>query len=235
MHFLDLTLGIRFEPVLGVLSRLKEISPDTSMPMVRSNENNIIYSNSMNTNRNELIGRLLSGVTDDKLRNLVRVREEARRPIPALRKLGVMQLIRYILILNLLLITKDEKKHVLIKDFNRMMFNKTKHANKKHFCMYCLPNFTTEQILLKHKDNCMVVNGKQAMRIPKEGENIVQFKNHHRQMPAPFVIYADFEAIIEKIHGYEPNNSKSYTDKYQKHTSCGYGYKVVMMINIQNR
>ena len=37
---------------------------------------------------------------------------------------------------NLLLITKDESKHyVLIKDFNRMMFNKTKHANKKHFCM----------------------------------------------------------------------------------------------------
>ena len=64
-------------------------------------------------------------------------------------------------ILNLLLITKDENKHyVLIKDFNRMMFNKTKHANKKHFCMYCLQNFTTEQILLKHKDSCMVVNGK---------------------------------------------------------------------------
>ena len=64
-------------------------------------------------------------------------------------------------ILNLLLITEDENKHyVLIKDFNRMMYNKTKHKEKKHFCMYCLQNFSTEQILLKHKDNCMVVNGK---------------------------------------------------------------------------
>ena len=70
-------------------------------------------------------------------------------------------------ILNLLLITEDENKHyVLIKDFNRMMYNKTKHKEKKHFCMYCLQNFTTEQIRLKHKDNCMVVNGKQAIRIP---------------------------------------------------------------------
>ena len=48
MNFLELTLGIRFEPVLGGLSRLKEIASHTSMQMVRSTEkNNIIYSNSM--------------------------------------------------------------------------------------------------------------------------------------------------------------------------------------------
>ena len=49
----------------------------------------------MKTNRNELIRRLLSGVTDDELENMVRVREEARRPIPTPRKMGVKQLIRY--------------------------------------------------------------------------------------------------------------------------------------------
>ena len=49
----------------------------------------------MKTNRNELIRRLLSGVTDDELENLVRVRKEARRPIPAPRKMGVKQLIRF--------------------------------------------------------------------------------------------------------------------------------------------
>ena len=49
----------------------------------------------MKTNRNELLTRLLSGVTEDELENLVRVREEARRPIPAPRKMGVKQLIRY--------------------------------------------------------------------------------------------------------------------------------------------
>ena len=87
MQFLNLTLGIR----------LKEMVRYYSMKMLRSNENKnkIIYSNSMKTNRNELIRRLLSGVTDDELENLVRVREEARRPIPAPRKMGVKQLIRY--------------------------------------------------------------------------------------------------------------------------------------------
>ena len=43
----------------------------------------------------------------------------------------------------------------------------------------------------------------------------------------PFVIYADFEAITEKVSGCQPSNEKSYTEAYQKHTDCGYGYKVV--------
>ncbi|XP_068716850.1 uncharacterized protein [Montipora capricornis] len=37
----------------------------------------------------------------------------------------------------------------------------------------------------------------------------------------------DFEAITEKIHGCQPNDDKSYTEAYQRHTDCGYGYKVV--------
>ena len=50
-------------------------------------------------------------------------------------------------------------------------------------------------------------------------------------MPAPFAIYADFEAVTEKMQGCELNNNKSYTNKYQKHTS----WFAVMMINIQNQ
>ena len=59
--------------------------------------------------------------------------------------------------LNLLLITEDEKNHyVLIKDFNKFMYNQTKHKDKKHFCMYCLQNFTTEKILKNRSEICMV-------------------------------------------------------------------------------
>ena len=50
--------------------------------------------------------------------------------------------------MNLLLITKDEKKHyVLIKDFNAFMYNQSKHKERKHFCMYCLQCFSSERIL----------------------------------------------------------------------------------------
>ena len=63
--------------------------------------------------------------------------------------------------------------------------------------------------------------------MPDKDNNILKYNNFHKQQPVPFVIYADFEAITEKISGCQPNNNKSYTEAYQKHTDCGYGYKVV--------
>ena len=130
--------------------------------------------------------------------------------------------------MELLLITENENNHfVYIKDFNRFMFNQTKHKNKKNFCMHCLQCFSAQEVLDKHKINCIAINGEQAIRMPNEDHNILQYNHYHKQLPAPFVIYADFEALTEKIHGCQRNNDKSFTDAYQKHTDCGYGYKVV--------
>ena len=101
--------------------------------------------------------------------------------------------------MNLLLITKDEKKHyVLIKDFNVFMYNQLKHKERKHFCMYCLQCFSSESTLVKHANNCLTVNGSQAINMPKQGENILKFNNFHKQLAVPFIIYADFEAITKK-------------------------------------
>ena len=66
--------------------------------------------------------------------------------------------------------------------------------------------------------------------MPEPG-NKVQFKNYHRQMTVPFVIYADFEAITEEVQGCQPKDAKSYTNKCQKHTGCSYGFKVVCCYN----
>ena len=130
--------------------------------------------------------------------------------------------------MELLLITKDEKKHyVLIKDFNKFMYNQTKHKERKHFCMSCLQCFSSERVLSEHKDNCLVINGAQAVKMPEKNKNILKFNNYHKQQPVPFVIYADFEAITEKISGCQPNDNKSYTHEYQRHKDCAYGYKVV--------
>ena len=137
--------------------------------------------------------------------------------------------------MNLLLITKDEKKHyVLIKDFNAFMYNQSKHKERKHFCMYCLQCFSSERILANHVNNCLTINGAQAINMPKQGENILKFNNFHKQLPVPFVIYADFEAITKKVQGCEQSeemkkdkDTRSYTEAYQIHEDCGYGYKVV--------
>ena len=129
--------------------------------------------------------------------------------------------------MELLLITEGENNHyVLIKDFDKFMFNQTKHEHRKHFCMHCLQCFSREDVLTEHKNNCISINGEQAIKMPEKGDK-VYFKNHHKQLSVPFVIYADFEAITEKVSGCQPSNEKSYTEAYQKHTDCGYGYKVV--------
>ena len=127
--------------------------------------------------------------------------------------------------LNLLLITEGEVKHYcLLKDFNKFMYNQTKHKERKHFCMYCLQCLSSKEHLEKHKVDCVEINGKQAIKMPVSGSKIA-FKNYRKQLPAPFVIYADFEAITEKVG--EKALQKSHTEQYQKHTACGYGYKVV--------
>ena len=101
--------------------------------------------------------------------------------------------------MKLLLITKDEKKHyVLIKDFNAFMYNESKHKERKHFCIYCLQCFSSERILANHVNDCLTINGTQAINMPKQGENILKFNNFHKQLPVPFVIYADFEAITKR-------------------------------------
>ena len=129
--------------------------------------------------------------------------------------------------MELLLITKGENKHyVLMKDFNKFMYNQTKHKERKHFCMHCLQGFSREDVLTEHIPNCIAINGEQAIKMPEEGDEVF-FKNHHKQLPTPFVIYADFEAITEKVDSCQPSDKKSYTEANQKHTDCGYGYKVV--------
>ena len=137
--------------------------------------------------------------------------------------------------MNLLLITKDKKKHyVLIKDFNAFMYNQSKHKKREHFCMYCLQCFSSERILANHVNNCLTINGVQAINMPKQGENILKFNNFHKQLPVPFVIYADFEAITKKVLGCKQSEEiekdkdrRSYMEAYQTHEDCGYGCKVI--------
>ena len=129
--------------------------------------------------------------------------------------------------MELLYIQEKEKSHyVYSKYFNRLMFNFTKHKETKHFCMRCLHCFSSKNLLERHQLDCFALNGTQAIEMPVEGSKIY-FKNHHEMQPVPFVIYADFEAITEKIDTCQPPDSKSYTTTYQSHRACSFGYKVV--------
>ena len=47
--------------------------------------------------------------------------------------------------------TINNTHYVLIKDFNKFMYNQTKHKHKKYFCMHCLQCFSSEDVINKRK------------------------------------------------------------------------------------
>ena len=62
----------------------------------------------------------------------------------------------------------DDKSHyVYIKDSNRFMFYKTKNKNKKYFCKSCLQCFSSKNVLAKHKEDCLSINGLQSVKLEK--------------------------------------------------------------------
>ena len=67
-------------------------------------------------------------------------------------------------VLDLLLV---KNHYVLIKDFNRLMFSKTKRKNKKWFCKSCLCCFSSEKVLLEHKKDCLMINSGQNVKLEK--------------------------------------------------------------------
>ena len=89
----------------------------------------------------------------------------------------------------LLIFDENNSYYVYIKDFNRFMFNKTKNKNRKFFYKCCLQCFSSEKDLIEHKENCLIINGKQNVKL---GKGLISFENYSKQLPDSFKIYAYF-------------------------------------------
>ena len=127
--------------------------------------------------------------------------------------------------IDLLLLINDDKSHYLyIKEFNTFMFHKTKNKNEKMVCKSCLQCFSSENVLIKHKENCLGINGQQSTNLEK---GTIEFKNYFKQLPVPFKLYADFEFNLKNVECYKG----TYTKKYHEHVPCSYAFKVVSIDN----
>ena len=78
------------------------------------------------------------------------------------------------------LIDNVKPHYVYIKDFDRFIFHKTKNKNKKWFCKSGLQCFSSKSVLIKHKENCLSINGKQSVKLEK---GIIKFENYCKQIP----------------------------------------------------
>ena len=74
-------------------------------------------------------------------------------------------------------------------------------------------------MLIKHKENCLSINGKQSVKLEK---GIIKFENYFKHIPVSFKIYAVFECNLKSVKC----NEGSHTGKYQEHIPCSFAYKV---------
>ena len=98
--------------------------------------------------------------------------------------------------INLLLL--NNKHYVWIKNMSRLRSHETKYNGKMYFCTYCKAPFTKEQNAEEHENICKTF-GLQRTKMPEVG-SICKFKNVGNKLPAPFVIYADFESLIVPLN-----------------------------------
>ena len=85
------------------------------------------------------------------------------------------------------------------------MFHKTKNENKKWFCKSCLQCFSSESVLIKHKENCLSINGKGSVKLEK---GIIEFENYFKQIPVPFKINTHFECNLRVMKVLTQKNIK---------------------------
>ena len=124
--------------------------------------------------------------------------------------------------INLLLISEDNRWHyAVIKSLSRLLTSRnTKHKCKQHFCMNCLQGFTLESSRDEHYGYC-IDNETVRVEMPKLG-SVIEFYDGQNQFKVPFIMYADFEAMLEPIQGSSPNPNESYTKKVNQHIPSGW-------------
>ena len=127
--------------------------------------------------------------------------------------------------IDLLLLTVDDKLHQsTLKNLTHSCFIKQKIKINKWFCKSCLQCFNSENVLIKHKEDCLSINVVQSLDVE---EGIIKFQNYSKQLRTPFKIYADFECNLQDTEIYEG----SCTKKYHDHVPCSYVFKVVCIDN----
>lgn len=107
-----------------------------------------------------------------------------------------------------------------IKNLSRLISKQTSTNNHKiYVCHRCINWFFSESKLNSHKIDCLNINTCRV-NLPPKHENILKFKNFHHKEKVPFVVYADFECILEK----EYSSLESNTKIIHKHIAFSVGY-----------
>ena len=129
--------------------------------------------------------------------------------------------------IDLFLYEENSKYHYsLIKNFSRLFRSQiTSRTNGQiHICKRCFTHFSKEELFQKHIEYCSN-NETVAVKMPPINSKL-SFNNYYKQLPVPFVVYADFECFTKPMSTCSPNPEDSYNYNYQKHEPSGFCFYI---------
>ena len=123
-------------------------------------------------------------------------------------------------VVNLLLITDGEKRHyTAIKSLSRLLSKENANSKRAyHYCPNCLQAFRTEKSRDTHYANCIDHDFVKVEMPHREEDKYVQYHDGQKQFKVPFIMYADFESILEPME----KNSKGLVNKHVPSGFCVY-------------
>ena len=74
----------------------------------------------------------------------------------------------------------------------------TSNNNGDFYCLICFSSFRTENAL-KNQENVCRDHDYCHIQLPNEENNILKYNLRENSMKIPFIIYGNFESILEEI------------------------------------
>ena len=97
------------------------------------------------------------------------------------------------------MITDGKKWHYLaIKSIPMLFRGITSKNNGDFYCLNCFSSFRTENALENH-ENVYRDHDYCHIQMPNEENNILKYNVAQKSMKIPFIIYGDFECMLEEI------------------------------------
>ena len=112
---------------------------------------------------------------------------------------------------NLMLITDQNRKHYVLTKSLKMLLSRqnSKHKESQHFCINCLQGFREKKCRDEH---LVYYRNNEGVKIEMPNRKpIVKYSDGQYQFKVPFMMWADFELILEPIQGASNNPNVSST------------------------
>ena len=132
--------------------------------------------------------------------------------------------------MDLLLYECNSIQHyTTIKRFSRLVRSQLiNHKCATYCCKKCLHVCSTPELIEAHVTDCCYAQGTKILE-----DSRCRFTNVQKQLPAPFVVYADFESILRRCRCYTMCRYWYivFVSRFQEHTPCNVVYRIVSNVD----